>query len=81
MWIEFYDMHSGGTQKAKWDIICIEADSEKEAVDIFEEIFGHNPLKVTCECCGEDYIVTEVDKPLSETLDKSDLLIIYKEDI
>ena len=54
------DMNSGGGQKEKWSIILIEAP-ENEARVIFYNRFGHNPERVTCTCCGEDYSITEGD--------------------
>jgi hypothetical protein len=58
MWTTFLDMHSGGDQKEKWGHIFIEAP-EDEAQVIFYNRFGHNPNRVTCTCCGNDYSVDE----------------------
>lgn len=57
-WTRFMDMRSGGRQKEKWSHIYIEA-SEQEAKVIFYNRFGHNPDKVTCTCCGNDYSINE----------------------
>lgn len=58
---QFYDMHSGGGCKEKpYELIYIEAP-EAEAEVIFYNRFGHNPNRVTCTCCGEDYSITESD--------------------
>lgn len=57
MWTIFWDMHSGGGQKEKWSLIFIEAP-EEEATTIFYNRFGHNPNRVSCTCCGEDYSVS-----------------------
>lgn len=57
-WTKFWDMHSGGRSKEKWDIIYIQAP-EEEAKLIFYNRFGHNPERVTCTCCGEDYSISE----------------------
>jgi len=54
------DMHSGGGQKEEWPFIIIEAP-EDEARVIFYNRFGHNPERVTCTCCGEDYSISEED--------------------
>ena len=62
MWTEFWDMHSGGTTKENFEKCYIEAP-EDEAIDIFISIFGHHPESVACECCGENYSISE-----SETL-------------
>jgi len=51
-------MHSGGGQKEQWSKIYIEAP-QAEAVVIFYNRFGHNPNRVTCTCCGEDYTIYE----------------------
>lgn len=58
MWTQFWDMHSGGGCKEEWSQIYIEA-SEPEARIIFYNKFGHNPSRVSCTCCGEDYDVSE----------------------
>ncbi len=58
MWTRFMDMSSGGTSKEKWKYIYIEA-CEKEAIVIFYNRFGHNPNRVSCTCCGEDYSISE----------------------
>lgn len=57
-WTLFWDMHSGGHLKEKWHYIYIQA-SESEAKVIFYNRFGHNPERVTCTCCGEDYSIYE----------------------
>jgi hypothetical protein len=54
----FMDMHSGGGQKEDWAYIYIEAP-EYEARRIFYGRFGHNPERVTCTCCGDDYSIME----------------------
>lgn len=63
MWTQFMDMHSGGGQKLEWQYIYIEAP-EAEAAVIFQNLFGRNPHRVTCTCCGDDYSLSE-----SETLE------------
>ena len=64
MWTKFWDMHSGGGQKLDWAKIYIQAP-EEEAVVIFSNRFGRDPENVTCNCCGEDYSVSE-SKTLGE---------------
>ena len=64
MWTRFMDMHSGGGSKEKWEYIYIEA-KEEEAKIIFYNRFGHNPERVTCTCCGDDYSISE-SKTLKE---------------
>jgi hypothetical protein len=56
MWTRFMDMHSGGEQKEQWSKIYIEAPKE-EAKLIFFNRFEHNPERVTCTCCGDDYSI------------------------
>lgn len=66
MWTLFWDMHSGGGAKEKnYDKIYIEAP-EDEAIVVFYNMFGHNPNRVSCTCCGEDYSISE-----SETLEQA----------
>ena len=57
MWTKFTDMASGGKKKEKWDNIYTEA-SEEDAIELFRLKFGHDPLNVTCSCCGEDYSIS-----------------------
>lgn len=58
-WTRFSDMHSGGGCKEKpFEEIYIEAPKD-EAVIIFYNRFGHNPNRVSCTCCGEDYWISE----------------------
>ena len=59
MIVRFMDMHSGGELKTPYSHIYIEADSYEEALDIFKEKFDRNPYNVTCNCCGEDFSVSE----------------------
>ena len=63
-WTLFWDMHSGGGSKEEWSQIYIEAP-EEEAKVIFYNRFGHNPERVTCTCCGDDYSISE-DKSLRQ---------------
>ena len=60
MWTRFMDMHSGGGSKEKWSNIYIEATID-EAKIIFYNKFGHNPERVTCTCCGEDYSIYKAE--------------------
>lgn len=57
IWVDFHDMHSGGDQKEDWGHIYIECDSIEQAKIIFYNVFDHNPDRVTCTCCGNDYII------------------------
>jgi len=57
-WTRFMDMHSGGSSKEPQQYILIEAP-EEEAKTIFYNRFRHNPERVTCTCCGEDYTIGE----------------------
>lgn len=61
-WTRFMDMCSGGSHKEDFSYALIEAPRE-EAKIIFFQRFGHNPERVTCTCCGDDYVIDE-----SETL-------------
>lgn len=64
-WTRFGDMNSGGGRKEDFAILYIEAP-EAEAKVIFYKRFGHNPERVSCTCCGQDYTVEE-----SETLSEA----------
>ncbi len=64
-WTKFMDMHSGGGSKEPFQYLYIEAPKD-EAKVIFYNRFGHNPDRVTCTCCGEDYSIGE-----SETLEEA----------
>ena len=57
-WTQFWDMNSGGDTKEPVSQIFIEAP-ESEAIVIFYNRFGHNPNRVSCTCCGEDYSITQ----------------------
>lgn len=59
-WTKLADMNSGGWQKEPFAYIWIEA-REEEASKVFYNRFGHNPYRVTCICCGEDYSVYEYE--------------------
>lgn len=56
----FFDMCSGGQSKTDYDVILIEG-GEKEARKIFMKRLGLDPDNITCDCCGEDFDVTEID--------------------
>jgi len=65
-WTHFWDMHSGGgTKEPPYENIYIEAQ-EDEAKVIFYNRFGHNPDRVSCTCCGNDYSISE-----SETIEQA----------
>ena len=62
-WTLFWDMHSGGGSKEKWDKIYIQAPKDVACI-VFYNRFGHSADRVSCTCCGADYSVSE-----SETLE------------
>lgn len=64
VWTRFMDVHSGGGLKEDFQYCLIEAP-EEEAKIIFYNRFGHNPERVSCTCCGEDYSISE-SKSLEE---------------
>ena len=64
MWTRFFDMHSGGDAKEQVSLIYIEAP-QQEAEIVFYNRFGHDPNRITCSCCGEDYSIDE-DETLEE---------------
>jgi len=60
-WTTFWDMHSGGKLKEPpYNQIYIQAP-EKEAIAVFYNRFGHDPNRITCTCCGNDYVIDEED--------------------
>lgn len=59
-WTEFFDMSSGGRNKQPWNHIYIEAPKNHAKI-IFYNIFGTNPDRVSCTCCGSDYSITEYE--------------------
>lgn len=60
-WTLFWDMHSGGrTKEGEYEYIYIEAP-EEEAKIVFYNRFGHDPERISCDCCGEDYQIEESD--------------------
>ena len=89
MFVLFWDMHSGGSQKLDWSLICIEAKDESEAASIFYSRFNRSPYRVTCTCCGGDYSIREYDS-IEDAFDyhdnhsydkKPDRLIILADEI
>lgn len=62
-WFEFFDMSSGGSEKTDHSVITIEAQSVHQAISIFEHTFDRDPLNVTCDCCGSDFSISQVEKP------------------
>ena len=92
VWTKFWDMCSGGKEKEKWEIIYIQA-SEDEAKVIFYNRFGHNPERVTCTCCGEDYSISSESDiheltsyhqrgcELEEYMQKKDVLFIFSDGV
>jgi hypothetical protein len=58
-WFKYMDTYSGGSQKTEWDTIIVEADSHEEADARFTERTDEDPNNETCDCCGEDFYVTE----------------------
>lgn len=63
MWTRFFDMNSGGEQKLDWEYIYIEAP-EREAKEVFERIFCRDPENITCQCCGQDYSISEISEEI-----------------
>lgn len=58
-WTKFYDMHSGGSVKEPpFEVIYIQLPQD-QAIDAFELRFGHSPGDIACNCCGENYSVSE----------------------
>lgn len=71
-WTRFMDMHSGGgTKEPPYEYVYIEAP-EKEAIKIFFNRFKHNPSRVTCTCCGDDYSISEEESLQQATAHERD---------
>lgn len=60
MFTYFVDMCSGSSRKTEWDVIFVELPY-KYALTWFEDTYGRDPKYVTCECCGPDFSIEEVD--------------------
>lgn len=74
-WFHFMDMHSGGGQSnPPYNHIYVEAVDEPEAVEIFTAKFS-DPSHISCECCGEDYAITIIDR--DECSDGDDSKMIH----
>lgn len=58
MWTQFFDMHSGGLQKTKYEHIYINA-SKTQAIEMFKNYFALDPTASACQCCGEDFSIYE----------------------
>jgi hypothetical protein len=54
------DMNSGGGHKEPFAGIAIEAPPEV-ARKVFYARYGHDPFRVTCTCCGNDYWESEYE--------------------
>lgn len=95
MWTKLIDKYSGGGIKVPpYEEIYIQA-SRKDAIVIFYNMFGRNPNNVTCDCCGEDYSVSEFETleqataincrvegiPPAEYVKREEVLIIREDDI
>lgn len=65
-WTRFMDMHSGGgTKEPPYQYIYIQLPEEKARIYFYNR-FGHNPERVSCTCCGDDYSISE-----SESLEQA----------
>jgi hypothetical protein len=71
---QFFDLHSGGYPSSEYAVIYIEAP-EDEARRMFTVMFG-DPDYVSCDCCGCDYAVYEVDAVDTTHRDDFPILII-----
>ena len=66
-WTQFWDMKSGGGPKEDFTRCYIEAPEDVAKV-IFYNRYGHNPERVTCTCCGEDYSISTYDSLREATM-------------
>lgn len=91
-WTLFLDMYSGGKQKEIYSEMYIELPIEM-AKTFFINRFGHDPERITCPCCGDDYAINEDESleklsnyyrggiSLYEYKDRKNVLIISKKDL
>lgn len=68
IWTRFHDHNTGGTMKTTYREIYIRAPV-REAKVIFYDVIGHDPEKISCECCGEDFTIDELELSRAELLD------------
>lgn len=60
VWTRFFDLCGGGYDKTPFKTIFIEGE-ENHAVEVFKARFGFSPYNCTCDCCGPDFSVCEVN--------------------
>ena len=65
VWTYFSDMNSGGGRKEAFRKLYIEA-AEEEAKSVFYSRYGHNPERVSCTCCGQDYSIGQENASLAQ---------------
>ncbi len=61
MWFQFSDVRTAGYLKTKFKDIYIKANSESDAIKIFEDKFNISPYDSACDCCGYDFWISEDD--------------------
>lgn len=66
MWFSFQDDHTGGSNKTKYEIIFIEALTKRDAKILFTNTYNLDPDDQSCECCGEDFYVSECEMGLKQ---------------
>lgn len=54
----FMDMFSGGSKNTPYEYVYIEAE-EDIAAEVMEKVFDAWPYNVNCECCGQNFSVSE----------------------
>lgn len=57
-WTMFHDKITGGLPKTQWSRIYIQA-TRNNAYNIFVNRFMRDPLKRSCSCCSDDYLIRE----------------------
>ena len=61
----FWDIGSGGKLKSAHKFYFVETNHGLEhAIEIFSWETKLDPYKVSCECCGKDFIIVLVENPL-----------------
>ena len=61
-WYRFFDCHSGGGRKTPYDAYHIQAPTERLAVEAFEAYTQCDSRNTTCDCCGPDWSIYEIDE-------------------
>lgn len=79
-WFEYSDMYTGGYAKSDYGTIFVEAHDEDEADHIFENELDLDPYGVACDCCGNDFWISEVEVDYVEECAKREGVLVIKKE-